>query len=319
MGLLYSRSSAELLDNASESETKNKLDYTNLVLSGGGVKCIAHCGGLIYLEEIGVLEYIKHIAGTSVGSIIAALVSVGYTPKEIERELLRFDFECIDNSLTLTNFTTLSHYGWSAGSHIIKLVGTLIHAKTGNCNTTFKHLFQNTGVELVIYASDLNIQNTICFHKENTPNLPICQAVRMSLSIPFLFAPTLYDGHIILNGCILDNCPIHIFDGPTIKASISKEKHLFPPNDHTIAFDILSSDEPEPETETEPELDGIEDLFKTTLNIMVASKERKPGFRNIEIIIPSIPLTTLTISSNQKQELINCGYESCKTWFSNRK
>src|SRR5574344_943128 len=52
-----------------------------LALSGGGAKGAAHIGVLQALEEENV--NITHISGTSSGSIIATLYSVGYSPKEI--------------------------------------------------------------------------------------------------------------------------------------------------------------------------------------------------------------------------------------------
>ena len=335
MGLFHSKPNFELLDNPSIKATvatrteivkaKNDLDYTNLVLSGGGAKGIAHCGGLTYLEEIGVLESIKRISGTSAGSIVAALFAVGYTPNEIETELLNVDFErFVDNSsIPLSLYHFITQYGWSTGSYVIELIGTLIHAKTGNCNTTFKQLFQDSGIDLVICATDLNIQNTIYLHKDSTPDLPICHAVRMSMSIPFIFAPVSYNGHMVVDGGLLDNCPEHVFDGPTIGDPKAK-LNLLPPNKHTIAFDILTPNEMENyQLEKPNEIDGLTDLFKATLNTIITGNERRyitPSFwnRTVGIRVPSIPLTQFSISTTQKKELIKCGYKSCKAWFANK-
>ena len=53
-----------------------------LVLSGGGAKGMAHIGILKKLEEINL--YPDYITGTSMGSIIGALYSIGYTIEELE-------------------------------------------------------------------------------------------------------------------------------------------------------------------------------------------------------------------------------------------
>jgi len=53
-----------------------------LVLSGGGAKGIAHIGILKTLEEVGLTP--DYITGTSMGSIIGGLYSVGYTADELE-------------------------------------------------------------------------------------------------------------------------------------------------------------------------------------------------------------------------------------------
>ena len=67
-----------------------------LVLSGGGAKGAAHIGVLRVLEKYQVP--IDIIVGTSVGSIVGGMYSVGYSPDEIEKTVLNLKF----NSL-LTN------------------------------------------------------------------------------------------------------------------------------------------------------------------------------------------------------------------------
>ena len=61
-----------------------------LVLSGGGAKGAAHIGVLKALEKYQIP--IDYIVGTSAGSIIAAMYSVGYTPDEIEKVVTDIQF-----------------------------------------------------------------------------------------------------------------------------------------------------------------------------------------------------------------------------------
>ena len=53
-----------------------------VVLSGGGAKGMAHIGFLKVMEEAGLRPDI--ITGTSMGSIVAGLYSIGYTVEELE-------------------------------------------------------------------------------------------------------------------------------------------------------------------------------------------------------------------------------------------
>ena len=53
-----------------------------LVLSGGGAKGMAHIGVLKKMEEIGL--YPDYITGTSMGSIVGGLYSIGYSIDELE-------------------------------------------------------------------------------------------------------------------------------------------------------------------------------------------------------------------------------------------
>ena len=54
---------------------------TGLVLSGGGARGLAHIGLIRALEEEGIS--IDYIAGTSMGAIVGALYSMGYTTGEM--------------------------------------------------------------------------------------------------------------------------------------------------------------------------------------------------------------------------------------------
>ena len=52
-----------------------------LALSGGGIKGAAHIGVIQALQEVGINA--NMVAGTSIGSIVAALYAMEYTPKEM--------------------------------------------------------------------------------------------------------------------------------------------------------------------------------------------------------------------------------------------
>ena len=54
-----------------------------LVLSGGTARGLAHIGVLKVLEEEKVP--VEYVTGTSMGSIIGGLYSIGYTSDEIEK------------------------------------------------------------------------------------------------------------------------------------------------------------------------------------------------------------------------------------------
>ena len=53
-----------------------------VVLSGGGAKGVAHIQALKVIEEAGIP--IDYIVGTSMGSIIGGLYSIGYTPQQLD-------------------------------------------------------------------------------------------------------------------------------------------------------------------------------------------------------------------------------------------
>ena len=68
----------------------NKGSYT-CIFGGGAVRGIAYVGALQALDELNI--NIDILAGSSVGSIVAALVAVGYSPDEINDIFMQVNFE----------------------------------------------------------------------------------------------------------------------------------------------------------------------------------------------------------------------------------
>ncbi len=66
-----------------------------LVLSGGGVRAIAHIGFIQVLLENNIIP--TQVAGTSAGGLVSALYANGYQPKEMIRffHLLKLKKNCI--------------------------------------------------------------------------------------------------------------------------------------------------------------------------------------------------------------------------------
>ena len=62
-----------------------------LVMSGGGARGLAHIGVIRMLEENDIP--IDYVAGTSMGAIVAALYSMGYTPDEMVEIMKTEDFQ----------------------------------------------------------------------------------------------------------------------------------------------------------------------------------------------------------------------------------
>ena len=64
---------------------------TGLVLSGGGVKGMAHIGVLKALEENGIP--VDYITGTSAGAVIGSLYAIGLSPSQIEALVMSGEFK----------------------------------------------------------------------------------------------------------------------------------------------------------------------------------------------------------------------------------
>lgn len=191
----------------------------NLVLEGGGVKGIAYIGALEILEERGKLAFLERVGGTSAGAITALLVGLGHTNFEIQRLLWEVDFaEFLDSDIGLFRDTSrlLNDFGWYKGDFFRGWIGGVVEDITGDSNTTFADIEvakQRCGYKSMYFVgTNLSTRSQVVFSAETTPDMPIADAVRISMSIPFMFAAPRIDGDVFCDGGVVNNFPIRLFD-----------------------------------------------------------------------------------------------------------
>ncbi len=93
-----------------------------------------------------------------------------------------------------------------------------------------REFFSATSVELTMVASDTTAGRVLVLNHNTAPDLPVTQAVRMSMSIPFVWPEVEWlkewgpyrgaemAGHLIVDGGMLSNFPIELF--------VSKAPHV---------------------------------------------------------------------------------------------
>lgn len=193
-----------------------KKKIKNLSVSGGGIYGFAELGVLKELEKYEKYLDIQNIKGVSVGSIVAALYAVGYTPDELTKTLFDMD---LDGLIRDTYFTTIhlyKKYGMHASKGLEDEVERLICNKTNIKQCTFSQIEKN----LTIIATDLNYQCAKFFDRNSTPNVPISKAIRLSTAYPIVMAPVLFEGNLICDGGAFLNYPITTVPDEELEATI---------------------------------------------------------------------------------------------------
>lgn len=203
-------------------ETMRNEDYffRNLVFEGGGVKGIAYVGALEVLQEAGIYPRIERVAGTSAGAIVAVLLGVGYTAEEIKKIMWNLDFnKFMDDSwgIVQDSHRLLNEFGWYKGDFFRSWMGELIARKLGNSEATFNDLMHMRGElairEIYLVGTNLSTGFAEVFSHEHTPRFCIADAARISMSIPIFFAAKRgVRGDVYVDGGVLDNYPIKVFD-----------------------------------------------------------------------------------------------------------
>ena len=79
------------------SISSNERGFKSLVLSGGGVRALAHVGAITRLEQLEMLTEFSNYCGASAGAGIAALLASGYTCEELFKFMITLDYRSFVN------------------------------------------------------------------------------------------------------------------------------------------------------------------------------------------------------------------------------
>jgi NTE family protein len=188
-------------------------------------------GAALSLSDVGVIQWLEDhhipvdvIAGTSMGSIIAALYSTGHTPDDMKHLL---NETSVTNVFRVTQAYTAQSFRRRQDSQDAPnaiTIGLRHGVSFRNSLLTDNGLdelldreflryndqtdFNNLPIPFRCQATDLNAAKTVTFSRGSLQD-----AVRASASIPGVFRPFELDGHEFVDGAILENLPT-----PDVKA-----------------------------------------------------------------------------------------------------
>lgn len=220
-----------------------------LVLSGGGAKGMTHIGIIRALEENNIP--IDYIAGTSMGAIIGSLYAMGYSPDDMEALLRSPDFKrwysgevesqyeyYFKQNRPTPEFASI-RFAFGDSLHTkpqiiptnlvnpiqMNLVFVQLFGQaTAACRGNFNNLF----VPFRCIASDVYNKQPLVMRKGD-----LGDAVRASMSFPFVFKPIEINGVLAYDGGIYNNFPTDIMQedfhpdviiGSVVAANPSKPK-----------------------------------------------------------------------------------------------
>ncbi|WCN39697.1 patatin-like phospholipase family protein [Aneurinibacillus uraniidurans] len=165
---------------------EERMPGIGLALGAGGARGFAHIGVLEVLEEHGVVP--AYLAGSSMGSLVAALYASGLTTGMMEKLALNLKRKhWIDLCVPGMGFVT--------GEKLRQVVKLL----------TRERRIEEMARPLAIVATDLGTGERVIFTKG-----PAYEAVRASVSIPGIFVPYRLDGRLLVDGAVVDRVPIEV-------------------------------------------------------------------------------------------------------------
>ena len=157
-----------------------------LALGGGSARGLAHIGILKVLHKHKI--YPDYIAGTSMGAVIGALYCSDYLPKKIEEIATTTDWKKI------VDFK-IPKSGFIEGDLVERKIKRLIDNKD----------FSDLSVPLRVIAYNIDKHEKAVFSEGN-----VSKAIRASISIPGVFAPTKIGKYNYIDGGVIDPTPFEV-------------------------------------------------------------------------------------------------------------
>lgn len=155
-----------------------------VVLSGGGIRGVAHLGALKALSEAGV-KFCR-ITGTSAGAIVGALFAEGHDPYEIFQIFLK------------TKLLRFMRPALRAGGLL-----SLAHTTTLFKEYIPHNSFEALKIPLTITTTNFSTGELVYFSEGEI--IPVLQA---SSSIPGVFKPVIIKDQMYVDGGVLNNFPV---------------------------------------------------------------------------------------------------------------
>eukprot|EP00946_MAST-07B_sp_MAST-7B-sp1_P000591 g591.t1 len=95
-------------------------------------------------------------------------------------------------------------------------IRTNVDQSMGRCATfrklTFQQLFKSTGLELSVTGFDITNGTLVYFSRKTEPDMLVSKAVRISSSIPLVFEPVEWRGHLFMDGGVLRRIPVDAYE-----------------------------------------------------------------------------------------------------------
>ena len=214
------------------ANAQNQRPKIGLVLSGGGAKGVAHIGVLKAMEEAGLTP--DYITGTSMGSIVGGLYSIGYTADELEQIVKDADWgQLLSNKIPLNKVTQEEKFYY--GRYLLEFYiqnNKLQYPKGIIEGEALMQLFSNLtrpvhGIEdfkdfpipFACVGANIVTGEPVVLNKGS-----LAMSMRASMAIPTIFTPVKIGDTLMVDGGLLRNMP----DGQVVITTA----HVLPPAAH---------------------------------------------------------------------------------------
>ncbi|MEN8006572.1 MAG: patatin-like phospholipase family protein [Candidatus Krumholzibacteriota bacterium] len=201
-----------------ETATEETRPVIGLALGGGGARGLAHIGVLQRLDELRIP--VDRVAGTSMGAVVGVLLSLGFSPDEIEAMVLEVDWRSFMTDrpdrrrMSYRRKTDYMENIWPIEFGITS--DGLVLQRGMMMGQRFNFVFQAPGLYTAGYASfdslpipyrpvatDLVTGDVVIPDRGN-----LLRAVRASMAAPGAFPPVQIGDHLLVDGYLRTMIPV---------------------------------------------------------------------------------------------------------------
>ena len=269
-----------------------------LVLEGGGALGLAHIGVITYLEEHRIP--VSYVAGTSMGGLVGGVYATGHNAAELRQVVTGINWDQVIGGQV--PFEDLSYRrkqdahdypstlefglhkglqfpsGFNTGQQVDLILDriALPYAEISN--------FNQLPIPFACVATDLLAKREHVFRDG-----PLELALRSTMSLPGIFSPVRVEGHIYVDGGLLNNIPINVAKdmGAQYVLGIHLQTAALNPNEQLSSFAVLGE----------------------AISVMIAANEdRSKPHADLLVIVPLQKYTAMDY--NQADAIIKLGYDA---------
>lgn len=283
------------------SNNNKSLEYA-CIFGGGAVRGISYVGSLKAIEELGI--YPNVIAGSSVGSVFAGLLAVGYTADEIKEIFMQVSYELFKD----IHFGFGKDFALSKGGIFLDWLKDLIEAKYYGENykrgenppVTFADLDKN----FIVITTDLTNFRYKEFSKFETPDFEVACAIRISSTMPGLMKPVEVNGSLLVDGDLQKSWP-----------AWRLSKNLCPDEGRILEFRL----EGDYEGKGQNAINFMNTVYSCVTSLATDFITETYGFRDkfdyIKINTGSVVVVDFNMPGEKRQELMDIGYQQTMDYF----
>ncbi|MAT38259.1 MAG: patatin [Ectothiorhodospiraceae bacterium] len=262
--------------------------FKNLVFEQGGTKGLAYLGAFEVLDEMEVTRQIERVGGSSFGAMYALLIGLGYSTSEIKSLIRGLSFTSFMDKSWASIFdvnSLVTEFGWYDGDFLRSWVANIIKQKTGNSEATFKELHEQRDskgfIDQYYISTNISTGHSELFSIEHTPRLPVADAVRLTMSIPFIFAAKQnIRGDYYTDGALTGNSLVKVFDREKYIAEEMRDRHML----RTDYYDTHNASLKSSGREISPYVYNVETLgFRLGTSKRVATFRDQSEYPNVRI------------------------------------